>query len=71
MTSINVAHKNEMDSERIVRMDELLRRLQISRATVYRWLDEGRFPRPVRLGERTIGWRESSLSGWLAEREAA
>ena len=69
--SIDVARKIELDSERIVRMEELLRRLQISRATVYRWLDEGRFPRPVRLGERTIGWKESSLAGWLADREAA
>lgn len=71
MKSITEAQAWDADAERIVRMDELLRRLQISRATVYRWLDQKRFPRPVRLGERTIGWRSSDLSGWLAEREAA
>lgn len=71
MQSINLVRKNEMDSERIVRMEELLRRLQVSRATIYRWLDEQRFPRPIRLGERTIGWKESSLAEWLAAREAA
>ena len=71
MESISSARKIAADPDRVVRMGELLRRLQISRATVYRWVDGGKFPRPVRLGERTIGWRESALSAWLSEREAA
>lgn len=60
---MNVYQK--LQPERIVRMDELLRRLQISRATVYRWTDEGKFPRPMRLGPRAMGWKESVLSEWI------
>jgi prophage regulatory protein len=31
----------------------------------------GDFPRPVRLGKRAVGWRESDLQDWLASREQA
>lgn len=31
-------------------------------------LAEGRFPRPVSLGERAVGWVEAELDEWLRER---
>jgi prophage regulatory protein len=27
------------------------------------------FPRPVRLGVRAVGWRESDIVAWLASRK--
>jgi prophage regulatory protein len=31
----------------------------------------GDFPRPVRLGIRAVGWRESDVRDWLESREQA
>jgi prophage regulatory protein len=26
---------------------------------------EGRFPKPVRIGPRAVGWRESDIQAWM------
>jgi prophage regulatory protein len=52
-------------SERILRRAEVEVRTGLSRSTIYQWMKEGRFPSPVKLGERMVGWRESELAAWL------
>jgi prophage regulatory protein len=32
-------------------------------------MKEGRFPAPVKLGERMVGWRESEITAWLDARQ--
>lgn len=54
--------------------DTLLRRPQveartgISRSTIYLWMENGDFPRPVKLGTRLVAWRESDITAWLDSR---
>lgn len=55
--------------DRIIRKDELLRITGVSIATIYRWIGEGNFPAPVKLGPNSTGWRESDVEAWLDSRE--
>ena len=41
-----------------------------SRAHVYRMVNAGKFPRPIKLGEATTAWLEEEVDGCLAERAA-
>lgn len=59
------------DSERLMRRPEVERATGLSRSSIYQWMHDGRFPRPVRLGERLVAWRASDIAAWLAERESA
>ena len=43
----------------------------LSARTIYREIKAGRFPKPVQLSARRVGWRESDLDAWLAARSAA
>lgn len=43
----------------------------LSRSTIYAMMDEGDFPRPVRIGRRAVAWRDSDLNAWLTSRETA
>ncbi len=43
----------------------------LSRSTIYAMMAEGRFPKPVRLGKRAVGWTESALAEWLESRIAS
>ena len=43
----------------------------ISSATVYRWIERGEFPAPIRLGANTVAWRGSDLNEWLEARRSA
>lgn len=55
-----------MSSDRLVRLPEVIQRTGVSRATIYRKVDQGTFPRPVRLGPNTVAWYESQLDQWIA-----
>jgi len=50
---------------KLLKMREVLALVGMSRASVYRKLDEGTFPRPVKLGQRAIAWREDTISDWI------
>mgnify|MGYP005750593657 CR=1 FL=1 len=59
-----VSRKNE----RILRRPEVEARTGLSRSTIYHWIQQGEFPKPVALGARLVGWRESDVSAWLEAR---
>jgi prophage regulatory protein len=37
----------------------------VSRATIYRMMDNGTFPQPMKFGERCTRWRAVDVSAWL------
>ena len=40
----------------------------LSRSTLYNRIAEGRFPAPIALGGRAVGWLESEVQMWLEDR---
>ena len=56
---------------RFLRLPEVLARTGLSRSTIYVRLEQGRFPRPVSLGSRAVGWVEAEVDEWMRERIAA
>lgn len=46
-------------------------RTGLSRRTIYLEIADGRFPRPVQLTARRVGWVESEIEDWIAVRIAA
>ena len=40
----------------------------LSRTSIYRLMDRGEFPRPVRVTQKAVRWPESVVTAWLAER---
>lgn len=52
----------------ILRRKEVQARTGLARSTIYLYIKEGLFPKPVALGPRAVGWIESEVSDWIAER---
>lgn len=42
-----------------------------SRSSILRDIPEGRFPRPIKLGQNSVGWLRAEVERWLADRVAA
>ena len=57
--------------DRILREPEVHRATGLSRTTRWRGVQAGTFPKPVKLTASTIGWYETDVAHWLAERRAA
>ncbi|MDR3455404.1 MAG: AlpA family phage regulatory protein [Rhodoferax sp.] len=45
--------------------------LPFSPATFWRWVREGKFPTPTKLGERITAWRVGDVRAWIAAQSAA
>ena len=52
----------------ILRRKEVQVRTGLARSTIYLYIKAGLFPKPVALGPRAVGWIESEVSDWIAER---
>ena len=44
---------------------------KVSPATIYRWIKEGNFPKPVRLGANMVRWKATDIEAWMMDREAS
>lgn len=49
-------------------LKEVTANIKIASSTLYRWIDDGKFPRPVRLGENCVRWRVADLKAWQESR---
>lgn len=49
----------------ILRLPEVKVRTGLSRSTIYARIAEGRFPKPVSLGGRAVGWIDAEVQQWL------
>lgn len=58
-----------MQSDRYIRIKELAVMLSISRSNIYRLIKEGKFPKQIKLTERTSVWRLSVIEKWVEDRE--
>ena len=57
---------------KLLRVKEVLSRIGISRATLYRWLGQDQsFPRPISLGVNSICFIEEEVNNWIAGRVRA
>lgn len=53
---------------RLMRLPEVQSRTGYGRSAIYEMMRSGKFPVSVKLGARAIGFVESEIDGWIAER---
>jgi prophage regulatory protein len=60
-------------SETILRLPQVSARVGLSRSAIYERIAEHKFPRPIALGDgfRAVGWPQSVIDTWIAERISA
>lgn len=54
---------------RIFRLREVQEMTGLKRSTIYQMILEGRFPKQVRLGLRSVGWHSDQIQDWLESRK--
>jgi len=55
----------EKSGDRLLRLKEVARKAGMGRSTIYRKMDQGSFPKPVRI-DAMVRWRESDVDAWIA-----
>ncbi|MGO9268095.1 MAG: helix-turn-helix transcriptional regulator [Candidatus Binataceae bacterium] len=54
--------------EKILRTDTVVYLTGLSRVTLWRLERSGQFPKRRKLSARAVGWLESEIQAWIAER---
>ncbi len=57
---------NSPAQEKLLRLNPVLSRVPVSRSAWYQGVKDGRFPAPVKLGPRTVAWREADINKLIA-----
>jgi len=65
---IRCEHEAKGSAYHLLRIDEVAARLSVTRQTIYRYMHEQEFPRPLRLSEKSIAWRERDVQRWIDSR---
>jgi prophage regulatory protein len=55
-----------MRPQRLIRLAEVQQRVGLSRASIYKRMSEGKFPKSTSLGARCAVWIESEIDDWIA-----
>jgi prophage regulatory protein len=55
---------------RLIKLKEVMDCTGLARSTIYKFISESSFPKPVPLGERAVAWLESEVQDWILERIA-
>lgn len=56
-----------MSEMKFIRLPEVQDRVGLSRSQVYRLIQDGEFPAPVKLAPRVSVWLDSDISHWQEE----
>ena len=62
-----------MTDTQILRLRDVTAVTRISRSRIYVFMarKDDPFPRPIRLGPNSVGWRRAEIEAWLDSRERA
>jgi prophage regulatory protein len=61
--------ENRSGVMRVLRLAEVIEKTGLARSTIYKYADLGRFPRPISLGGKSVGWIDSEIHEWLQEKQ--
>lgn len=56
-----------MTTQKIISIKEMCGFINRDRRTLWVWVRDNRFPQPIKMNGRTIGWPESVYQSWLKE----
>jgi prophage regulatory protein len=62
--------EKKKEKARIIRKQEVLSRIPLSEASIYRKERLGQFPKRVQLGDNSVGWLESEVDEWFEKMAA-
>ena len=55
--------------EKYLRINEVVEMLSVGKSTVWAWVKESKFPRPIKLSEYVTVWKLSDIEEWVQKKE--
>lgn len=52
----------------LIKLKDVISKTCLSRSSIYDYVDRGLFPKPVKLGARSVAWVLCEVDEWIEER---
>jgi prophage regulatory protein len=52
------------DPEELIPLSKVIEEIDCGKSSIYRMIKNGKFPRPVKLGTKSVRWKRSQLERW-------
>ncbi len=49
----------------MIRINEVMKRVGISKSTIYSFISNGTFPKSIKLGARSVAWQRGVIEEWV------
>lgn len=56
-----------MKTQKLISIPDMCGLVNRDRRTLWAWVRDAKFPKPIKMNGRTIGWPESAYQSWLQE----
>jgi len=53
---------------KLIKLRDVMNTTGLGRSTIYKYIANGNFPKPVSLGVKAVAWVESEVQEWIIER---
>lgn len=53
---------------KILRLEAVVEKTGKPRSSIYWMIEQGLFPKQIKLGKRSVGWLESEIDEWIKQR---
>lgn len=66
-------HTKLQSTDSILRLPDVVKKVGLSKTSIYELLKESdsKFPQPIKLSSRCIGFSQNEIDQWIAERKEA
>ena len=51
-----------------LRLPQVLDYVGVSKPTIYRWIKENTFPKPIKLSTRMVVWKKAEVQEWMGKK---
>jgi prophage regulatory protein len=52
----------------IIRLPDVIAQTGLARSTIYLYVSNGTFPKPIKLGESAVGWVSAEVDAWITSK---
>jgi prophage regulatory protein len=52
----------------LLKLPEVMKQTTLGKSTIYAYVRNGKFPSPIEVGDRAVGWVQSEISDWVQDR---
>lgn len=59
------------DFEKLLKLSDVIELTGVTSSTIYRWIENEQFPKPIAVGPNTRRWRASDLIDWQSRLTAS